>query len=253
MKRGVASPDPFVERLKGCGPLQPNDEARLRSACKQMRSYPIGQDLICEGDEPGPVFVILAGWVARYKILPDGKRQIIAFMMPGDFCDVHVGELNEMDHNLGALTAVTVATIQKSEMETLVVSSPALTRAFWLTQLIEAAILRSMIVSMGRRNSLERISHLLCELGFRMKSANPKSTERFVLPFTQVALADAVGLTPVHVNRVVRKLRLNGALEVDERSIAILDLQILARIAGFDDNYLHRRDQADDRTSTQVP
>lgn len=239
--RKVATPDAFVERIKGSGTLELDDEGRLRAACRHIRSYPAGHDLIQEGAEPGPVFVILDGWVARYKILPEGTRQIIAFMMPGDFCDMHVAMLDEMDHNIGTLTAATVATIQRSEMEALVNASPALIRAFWLSQLIEAAILRSTIVSMGRRGSLERIAHLLCELCFRLRNTDPASNRRFVVPFSQIVLADAVGLTPVHVNRVIRKLRLSGALENDGASLVISDLQALARIAGFDDNYLHRR------------
>lgn len=102
-------------------------------------------------------------------------------------------------------------------------------------------MLRATIVSLGRRNSLERVSHLLCELCFRLRNIGKKDEDLYVMPFSQIVLADAVGLTPVHVNRVLRKLRQEGALELGGSSMTICDLSALARIAGFDDNYLHRR------------
>jgi len=231
----------FVDKLNTFAPLEAADEERLRHACLQVRSYRKAQDLIREGDQPGPVFVILEGWACRYKILPNGNRQIIAFMMPGDFCDMHVGVLDEMDHNIETLTAARIATIQRPEMEALVEASPALIRVFWWTQLVEAAMLRATIVSLGRRNSLERVSHLLCELCFRLRNVDENGFDRYVMPFSQIVLADAVGLTPVHVNRVLRKLRQEGALELGGSSMTICNLSVLARIAGFDDNYLHRR------------
>ena len=231
----------FVDKLKAFAPLDASDELRLRNASLQIRTYTKAHNLIREGDQPGPVFVILTGWAARYKILPNGNRQIIAFMIPGDFCDIHVGVLDEMDHNIETLTAATIATIQRPEMEALVESSPALTRVFWWTQLVEAAMLRATIVSLGRRNSLERVSHLLCELCFRLRNVAGNEASSYVMPFSQIILADAVGLTPVHVNRVLRKLRQEGALKLGGASIIICDLPVLSRIAGFDDNYLHRR------------
>ncbi len=231
----------FLDRLSAFVRLDAVDEARLRHACLQVRTYRKAHDLIREGDRPGPVFVILDGWACRYKILPNGNRQIIAFMMPGDFCDMHVGVLDEMDHNIETLTTSTVATIQRVEMEALVEASPSLTRAFWWTQLVEAAMLRATIVSLGRRNSLERVAHLLCELCFRLQNVEGGDVGRYVMPFSQIVLADAVGLTPVHVNRVLRKLRQDGALELGGASMTIIGLAKLSAIAGFDDNYLHRR------------
>jgi CRP-like cAMP-binding protein len=238
---GPAIAHAFLDRLSAFVRLDAVDEERLRHACRQVRTYKKAHNLIREGDRPGPVFVILEGWACRYKILPNGNRQIIAFMMPGDFCDMHIGVLDEMDHNIETLTAATVATIQRAEMEALVDASPSLTRVFWLTQLVEAAMLRATIVSLGRRNSLERVAHLLCELCFRSQNVERGNADRYVMPFSQIVLADAVGLTPVHVNRVLRKLRQEGALELGGASITIIDLPKLSAIAGFDDNYLHRR------------
>lgn len=231
----------FVEKLRGYAPLSSADEATLEAACRHPRKFPAGHDLILEGDTPGPVIVILSGWACRYKILPGGSRQIISFMMPGDFCDMHVAVLAEMDHSIATLTEAEVVTIPREQMEALVEVRPNLAKAFWWTQLVDEGVLRATIVSMGRRTSLERVAHLLCELCFRMRHIGIAAEEPFVMPFTQIVFADAVGLTPVHVNRVVRKLRAEGALELGVGTLVVADITLLAQIAGFDDNYLHRR------------
>lgn len=231
----------FVEKLRGYAPISSADEAMLETTCRVRRTFPANYDLILEGDVPGPVFVILSGWACRYKILPGGSRQIISFLMPGDFCDMHVAVLAEMDHSICTLTEAQVVTIPREQMETLVEVRPDLAKAFWWTQLVDEGVLRAMIVSMGRRTSLERVAHLLCELCFRMRNIGIATAETFVMPFTQIVLADAVGLTPVHVNRLVRKLRSVGALDLGAGTLVIADIALLAQIAGFDDNYLHRR------------
>lgn len=233
--------NPFIEKLRGYAPIGAAEEALLEDACRRPRKFPPDYDLILEGDEPGPVFVILTGWAIRYKILPGGSRQIISFLMPGDFCDMHVAVLAEMDHSIATLTDAQVVTIPRDQMETLVEIRPDLAKAFWWTQLVDEGVLRATIVSLGRRSSLERVAHLLCELCFRMRNIGIATETSMVMPFTQIVLADAVGLTPVHVNRLVRKLRGIGALELGVGTLIIADLPLLAQTAGFGDNYLHRR------------
>ena len=158
------------------------------------------------GGPPGPVFVILKGWACRYKILPSGTRQIMAFLLPGDACDLHVGMLAEMDHNLQALTACEVALIPGDQLETLLEDHPTIARAMYKSQLIDEGILRSWIVSMGRRNSVERVAHLMCELYLRSLTIN--SMDDVAFPISQIVVADALGMTPVHVNRILKELRL---------------------------------------------
>ncbi len=234
-------PNAFLNKLRGYAPLTRGDEEALEAACNNVRRYPPGYDLIREGDEPSVVFVVLEGWACRYKMLPDGGRQIIAFLMPGDCCDVHVAVLAEMDHSIATLTTARVATIPRAQMEALTDARHGLTKAFWWTQLVDEGVLRATIVSMGRRTTLERIAHLLCELYFRMRNIGLTDEGPCEMPFTQIVLADAVGLTPVHTNRVIKKLREAGALEVMPGSMIIADIAKLVHIAGFDDNYLHRR------------
>ena len=233
--------NPFIDKLSGHAPLSAEDVQLLEAACGKPQNVPARHDLIREGDKPGPIFVILAGWACRYKMLPEGTRQITAFLMPGDCCDMHASVLDQMEHAIAMLTPGRVAMIPSARMEELILSRPALTRAFWWTQLVDEDTLRAWIVSMGRRNSLQRVAHLMCELYVRAHNIGLANGDRFELPLTQVVLGDALGLTAVHVNRVLRKLRVSGVMELAAGSLIIADISKLAYIAGFDDNYLHRR------------
>jgi CRP-like cAMP-binding protein len=231
----------FIVKLSGHAPLSTEDVKLLEEACGSPREVPARHDLIREGDKPGPIFVILAGWACRYKMLPEGTRQITAFLMPGDCCDMHSSVLEKMEHSIATLTPAQVCRIPRARMEQLILTRPALTRAFWWTQLVDEDTLRAWIVSMGRRNSLQRVAHLMCELYVRAHNIGLFAGDRFELPLTQVVLGDALGLTAVHVNRVLRKLRVSGVMELAAGSLIIADISKLAHVAGFDDNYLHRR------------
>lgn len=231
----------FVQKLQSYAALSGDDIAALSSATAQSRAVSARTDIIREGDRPGPVIVMLEGWACRYKILPEGTRQIMAFMMPGDSCDMHVAVLAEMDHSIQTMTKAKIAMIPRPDLERLCNSSPEVARALWSTQLVDESVLRAWIVSMGRRSSEARVAHLLCELYVRARCIGLVSDTEFELPMSQILLSDAVGLTPVHVNRVVRKLVNAKALEVRHNSMVIIDPGKLVAIAGFDDNYLHKR------------
>ncbi|MDQ3139107.1 MAG: Crp/Fnr family transcriptional regulator [Pseudomonadota bacterium] len=229
----------FVQKLKSLVDLTAADVAALEVATSQTRTYAPRQDLIREGDRPGPVFVVLDGWACRYKMLPNGARQITAFLLPGDACDLHVGMLREMDHSLQAITLADVALIPGEEMDAMMEAHPGIARAMYEAQLIDEGTLRAWIVSMGRRSSIARVAHLMCELYLRIQSSD--GGEAAALPISQVVLADALGMTPVHVNRVLRELRLAGAMALRRGSLTVIDPLKLVKIAGFDENYLHRR------------
>jgi CRP-like cAMP-binding protein len=235
----VAMPNHFVQKLNNLVELSSADVAALSELTSNPCDYPAKQDMIREGDRPGPVFVVLKGWACRYKILPSGTRQIMAFLLPGDACDLHIGMLAEMDHNLQALTPCEVALIPGDRMETLLEDHPAIARAMYKSQLIDEGILRAWIVSMGRRSSAERVAHLMCELYLRSISINSLNDVAF--PISQIVVADALGMTPVHVNRILKELRLAGAMTLKRGHLAITDPLKLVHIAGFDENYLHRR------------
>lgn len=231
----------FVNKLRGFAKLSDSEAAAIARATEAPRPYAAKQDLIREGDQPGPVFVVLEGWACRYKILPNGLRQITAFLMPGDCCDLHVGMLQEMDHGIQAVTAAEIATISRPDMDALLQANPGIARAMYISQLVDEGTLRSWIVSMGRRSSVERVAHLMCELYLRAKTVGEIKADTVTLPLSQVILADALGMTPVHINRTLRTLRDAGALDLQRRSLLITDATKLVQIAGFDENYLHRR------------
>ncbi len=231
----------FVQKLSSYAPLAADERTLLAEACKDSRKLPTRCDLIREGDRPGPIFILLEGWACRYKLLPEGGRQIMAFLMPGDFCDMHDAVVDEMDHSIGTLTEARVATVPRSQMEALFTASPSLTHAFWRSQLADEGTLRAWIVSMGRRGSVERVAHLMCEIYVRARNIGLADADLLQFPLTQIVLADALGLTPVHVNRVLRHLRLEEVMELGRGTLTISDPGKLARLAGFDETYLYRR------------
>ncbi len=231
----------FVQKLSGLADFTTRDIAVLEAVTAQPRRYAARQDLIREGDETGPMFVALEGWLCRYKILPSGSRQIMAFMMPGDACDLHIKLLAEMDHGIQAVTPATVATVARAEMQAMMQEHPNVARAMYTAQLIDEGIMRAWIVSMGRRSSIERVAHLICELYLRARNIGLTEGDEFALPLSQLILADALGMTPVHINRVLKELRLAGAMALSRGSVIIMAPSKLVQIAGFDENYLHRR------------
>ena len=239
--KGEALPNRFVAKLQRFAALPAEDVALLESFTATSRRIGARQDLIREGDRPGPMFVMLEGWACRYKVLPEGGRQIVAFLMPGDTCDMHVAVLAEMDHSIQTLTKSRVATIGRTDMQEAVFTRPEIARALWSTQMVDESVLRAWIISMGRRSSTARIAHLMCELYLRARNVGLVLGNSFEMPLSQVVLADALGLTPVHVNRLLRKLRLASVMEVRRGALTIIDPVGLADIAGFDENYLHRR------------
>ncbi|MEO8141507.1 MAG: Crp/Fnr family transcriptional regulator [Sphingomicrobium sp.] len=223
--------------------LSPADVAMLERMTSRPRDYAAKQDIIREGDRPGPVFIVLEGWACCYKILPSGSRQIMAFMLPGDACNLHVGMLARMDHSLQAITPAKVAPIPGDEMATILNDYPRIAAAMYKSQLIDEGTLRAWIVSMGRRSSIERVAHLMCELYLRTIVANGIPDDEVSLPISQIIFADALGMTPVHINRILRELREAGAMAFSRGSLKVIDPVKLVQIAGFDENYLHRREK----------
>jgi CRP-like cAMP-binding protein len=233
--------NPLIAKLANVIELSPEDRATLNHLCGTIRHVTDNRDIIREGDRPNHVHLVLKGWAARYKVLPDGRRQITAFLVPGDFCDMHITILQEMDHSISALTPVTVADVPHDAIEELARSRPDLTKALWWTTLVDEAVLRSWIVNLGRRNAFERIAHLICEMHLRLTHVGLVKDDRFGLPLTQEELGDATGLTPVHINRVLGRLRAENLFEWQRGTITILDMEGLRRVAGFDPNYLHSK------------
>ena len=170
---------------------------------------------------------------------PDGRRQIVAFFVPGDFCDLNVYILKEMDHSIGAITRLSVADISREDMDALTAKHPRITQGLWWEALVNAAIQREWTLNIGQRTAYERIAHLLVELYLRLKTVGLTQNGSCDFPLTQTDIADATGLTPVHVNRTLQELRRDDLIELERRRLTIPNLQQLMDAAMFNPNYLH--------------
>lgn len=231
----------FIEKLQGFNPISAKGISALVAATANAKIVTARKDLIREGDTPAVVFVVLAGWAYRYKILPSGTRQILAYLMPGDACDLHVQLLAEMDHSIQTITSASVATINRADMDEIMDRYPDVAKAMYIAQLVDEGTMRAWITSMGRRSSVERVAHLMCELYLRARNIGIASEASLSLPLSQLLLADSLGMTPVHLNRVLKELRKTGAMTLQRGSLTIIDPTALVQVAGFDENYLHRR------------
>lgn len=216
-----------------------NREILNRVTVERVRGFVAREDLSREGDTPTAVFIMLRGWACRYKFLDDGRRQILAFFLPGDICDLNIFILRRRDHSIGALTDVAAAEVGRAQFDELMVAHPRVTQALLWDSLVTMAIQREWTMSLGQRAALERIAHLLCELYLRLRGAGLAEGGRCAFPVTQADLADAMGLSKVHVNRTLQELRQEGLIRLANRQLAILDLEGLKQVALFDANYLH--------------
>lgn len=228
-----------ASKLEAFTRLSADDRLALAQVSRNFRFVDARRDLICEGDKPRYVHLVLEGWACRYKQLPDGKRQIVALFIPGDFCDANVYILKSMDHSIGAITRLKVAMITPEEMNELTADRPRITQALWWHELVSAAVQREWTLNLGQRSAYERLAHLLIELYVRLNIVGRAHDGRCDFPLTQNDLADATGLTSVHVNRTLQELRRDGLIELERKQLQILDLQRMIDVAMFNANYLH--------------
>ncbi len=228
-----------TSKLEAFTRLSADDRAALVQVSRNVRFVEPRRDLVSEGDRPRYVHLVLDGWACRYKSLPDGKRQIVSIFVPGDFCDINVYILKTMDHSIGALTRLKVAMITPEEMNALTEGRPRVTQALWWHELVTTAIQREWTVNLGQRSAYERLGHLLVELYLRLKTVGRAEDGRCDFPLTQNDLADATGLTAVHVNRTLQELRHDGLIELERKQLRILDLERLKDASMFNPNYLH--------------
>src|SRR5689334_19338896 len=228
-----------ASKLEAFTRLSADDKAALAGLCRNIRVVDARRDLITEGDRPRYVHLMVDGWACRYKQLPDGKRQIVSLFVPGDFCDVNVYILKYMDHSIGAITRLKAAMITPEEMSALTAERPRITQALWWHELVTAAVQREWTLNLGQRSAYERLAHLLVELYLRLQAVGRAHDGRCDFPLTQNDLADATGLTAVHVNRTLQELRRDGLIELERKQLQILDLQRLMDVAMFNANYLH--------------
>jgi CRP-like cAMP-binding protein len=228
-----------AQKLSHGAPLTDEDRRRLDEVTRSTRDFEPRGEIISEGDRPDDVHFITEGYACRYKIVPDGGRQIMAWLAPGDACDLHVSILGEMDHSIAALSPCKVAFVPRRTIDELMEGSPAITRAFWWATLVDEGILREWLVSMGRRPADRQVAHLFCELLTRLQAVGLAEDNMLELPVTQAELADTTGLSAVHVNRVIHQLRHDQLISLHGKRLTIHDPDRLKAFAQFDPLYLH--------------
>lgn len=239
----------LVRRLESTTVLEEVERQLLMDLPMIPRDYAEGQDIVSGGDRPSHCCVVLTGFVCRYALLPDGRRQIMAFHPPGDVPDLQSLHLQIMDHSIGAMMQTTVAFIAHEHIHRALEASPRLIHAFWRETLIDAATFRAWMIGLGRRSAHERIAHLICEMLVRFEAVGLAEGGTFQMPVTQNDIADALGLSNVHVNRVLQDLRRDELISWQRPVITVLQREALENLAMFDPSYLHMRRLPESRGS----
>ena len=218
--------------------LSDAEREALEAAASKTIDYAAKRIIVRENTPLTQCTLLLSGFVERYKDTAEGRRQILAIHVPGDFVDLHSYPLKRLEHSVAALTPVTVTTFPHATIRTLTEQSATLTELLWRSTLIDAAVSREWIVSVGARGAAVRLAHLLCEMFVRLDRIGMTREREFDFPVTQIDLADATGLTAVHANRMLRQLREQRLVEFRQGLVRIIDWPALQAFAEFDSRYL---------------
>lgn len=228
----------FLNRLLRRSALGPEEQQAILSLSSEPEQFRLNSDIVSPGETVDHACLVARGLAARYDQMADGERQLNAFHIEGDMCDLHSVVCPTAAWGITALTTTTVLQVPHAELRKLVTTYPAIALAFWRDGTADASILAKWIGNLGRRDARARVAHLLCEIGLRMEAAGLATRDRFWFDVSQSNLADAVGLTSVHVNRTIQSLRRDGLIRTESRTIYVDDWSRLAGIAEFDADYL---------------
>lgn len=227
-----------VRRLQTCSPLTERDIAKLHALCDRQNHFTAKNYIVRFGDPLAAFPVLLKGWAIRYQILKDGSRQIVSLLLPGDTCHYGVDPSMTATDEIVAISDCDIAWVRQHDYDGALDGRSALSRAFQNYSRLCNAILASWVISIGRRNALQRMAHFICEVHQRLVEIDAIEGNQFHFPLTQEDLADVLGLTPVHVNRKLQQLRGAGLIRLQGKQLLLRDLSALRELAGFDTAYL---------------
>jgi CRP-like cAMP-binding protein len=230
---------PMFRKLQLWMQLDKDDERAVLSLPHQLKKLAPAQYIVRDREKPTHSCLLLSGFAYRHKLTGDGARQIMSIQMKGDVVDLQNSLLRQSDHNVQALTRIEVALIPIEAVQNLAFTRPSVGRAMWYETLVDASIFREWTLNVGRRDATQRTAHLLCEFALRLELAGLGQQCDYQLPMTQEQLADALGLTPVHVNRTLKALEKDGLIERSQRWVKIGNWENLAAVGDFDSTYLH--------------
>ena len=240
MMRGTHFATALIRKLRVSNIISETDEAALRALPIAGRYYGPNQKVVSDGDKPLQCCLLVDGFLVRSKSTKTGQKQILSIHIAGEIPDLQSLHLHTMDHDISTLTGCTLGFISHGDLRQLCAERPDVAAALWRETLVDAAIFREWIVNVGRRSAPERMAHLILELWSRLEPVGRTFDGSFELPLTQSDLADCLGLTPVHVNRVLKQLRENRLLEMVHREYRLLDRSRLSEVAQFEPSYLHQ-------------
>ena len=231
---------PMLRKLRLWAPLSAEDEQALLALPHSFVTIEKQRALITEGDSVTHCWMLISGYCVRYKIVGDGGRQILSIHMKGDLVDLQNALLGIADHGVQALTVCKMAKIPIEAIRELANSRPTINEALWYDTLVDGSIHREWVANVGRRDGPTRIAHLLCEFALKLEAVSLGEQLDYELPMTQDQLADATGMTAVHVNRILQGLERDGLIErITSKSILIGDWKKLSAAGDFNRAYLH--------------
>src|SRR5215203_4086935 len=243
----ASNPDlhPLIRKLESIAPVSDDERRAITALPITVRELKADADIVQDQDRPSQCCAILEGFACRYKLLPGGRRQIMSFHIPGDIPDLQSLHLEIMDHSLATVVASKVAFIPHEALRSFFRAHPRIADVFWRDTLIDAAVFREWVVNVGRRDAYARIAHVLCEVYVRLRAVALVNGQSFEMPITQAELADATGLSTVHVNRTLQELRANGLITMKGGRVVIIEDWPGLQTAGeFDVTYLHLKQAA---------
>lgn len=228
-----------LKKLRRRIELSTEEERAIRGMVAETRRIGSDQILIRAGEELNSSVLLLDGWLARSKDLAGGERQVTELHVPGDFADLHGFTLKCLDHDVVALSDCIIGLVPHEKLQWITEKYPRLTRVYWYSTSVDAAITRELALSLGQRSAISRMAHLFCELHARLDLVGRAEPDGYEFPLTQRELSECLGLTVVHANRTIQELRRRGLIELENRRLKILDRLGLEGVAEFDPAYLY--------------
>ena len=241
---GEGASNPCIRKLEGFVVFSSADRVMLEQISAEPQTVEPHTDLVREGDKPNGVYLIMEGMACRHKRLESGARQIMAYLLPGDLCDLDVALLTRMDHTITTLSACKVVRLEPETVAHILEHHPVVARGLRTSTLVDEATLREWLLNVGRRTPTQRLAHLFCEVFERLTVVRRVQGASFGLPLTQAELADTTGLSTVHVTRSLQELRSQGLIDLRDDQMSILNLPRLRTLSGFKADYLHLGDAA---------
>jgi CRP-like cAMP-binding protein len=230
----------LIKRLRISEAISDEDIEIIRTLPVVVKDYTAERPVVRDGQRATDCCLIIEGFCIRSKTLSDGKRQILSLHIPGEIPDLMSLFLHVMDHDLSTLTACRLGLIRHEALRDLHRRSPNVAEMFWRDTLIDAAMFREWIVNVGQRPAPARLAHVMMELRERLRVIGRVDGSNFEMPLTQEEIGDALGITSVHVNRVIRQLREEGIVELHRGRATVLDEDKFRELADFDSRYLHQ-------------